>query len=308
MHRTTQTALLLIATLALSANLEAQDWRGRGSIRGQVADQLGQPLAGVEIGARLEAEGETHFTVTTNEHGRFTIARVRTGPWVLHVEHPGFEPLQQGVNALATRSAEPLTVILTRLPEKALAAVEVEAANEAFLAGDWSEARGRYRQALDKLPETDHPPVLLGIARTYLNEQDADLARDVLGQILEIDPGNSEAARLLASAMSAQGDIEAAQELLSRFESVEPDFNTLVGIGVSAYNAGDIPTALDHFDRAISVQPDQAYPYYNRGLCALSAADNEAAIADFQRFLRLDPEAAERAEVESYLEYLTAKE
>lgn len=305
--RSTIQHVTLALALSVSVGAVAQDWRGRGSLRGQVTDDAGQPLADIEIGARLEAEGETHFTVTTNERGRFTISRVRAGSWVLHIEHPGFEPLQQGVNAAATRSQDPVNVVLTRLPERALAAVEVDAANEAFLAGDWERARTSYESALEKLPEADRSPVLLGIARTHLNQQNAESAQQVLERALELDPTNVEAARLLASALSAEGEVAATQELLSRFESIEPDFNTLVGIGVSSYNSGDIDTARDHFNRAIEQRPGEPYPYYYRGLCSLSADDGSAALEDFERFLELAPEAEERSEVTGYIEYLQSE-
>jgi regulator of sirC expression with transglutaminase-like and TPR domain len=66
--------------------------------------------------------------------------------------------------------------------------------------------------------------------------------------------------------------------------------------------------AMGHFSSVVEDNPDLADGYYYRGLIYLQQGDSAAALADFQRFLELDPEHAEAATAREFLSYLEPAE
>ena len=67
--------------------------------------------------------------------------------------------------------------------------------------------------------------------------------------------------------------------------------------GVTAYEAGRYAQAEVAFSSAIALQPDWADAYYDRALANAARGRREQAIVDLQRYLRLRPEAEDRAAV-----------
>src|SRR5215207_2345589 len=85
MTRTLSVGALL---LALAAPATAQS----GRVFGVVADPSGAILPAVEIRATMrDATGETTRSVVTDGKGRFEVASLSPGAWVLSMSVPGFE-------------------------------------------------------------------------------------------------------------------------------------------------------------------------------------------------------------------------
>lgn len=69
--------------------------------------------------------------------------------------------------------------------------------------------------------------------------------------------------------------------------SNQADYHTELGrLAIQERNA---PEALRHFGKALAIDPERASHYYNRGVALFALGQNEAARADFQRTLQLDP-------------------
>ena len=56
------------------------------------------------------------------------------------------------------------------------------------------------------------------------------------------------------------------------------------------YNNGDFPEAITGFTEAITLNPDNAAAYYNRGLVYAGSGDYESAIVDYDRVLEIHPD------------------
>ena len=151
---------------------------------------------------------------------------------------------------------------------------------------------------------------------------DRTAARDQLRQASALDPSNQSLAYQLARAQEAVGANDAAAVEYCRFLALAPSApesaevrdrlaaltrNTQTGVsdkvmapflaGVSAYEGGRYAQAEISFSSAIALQPDWADAYYDRALANAARGRREQAIADLQRYLRLRPEAEDRAAV-----------
>jgi tetratricopeptide (TPR) repeat protein len=77
--------------------------------------------------------------------------------------------------------------------------------------------------------------------------------------------------------------------------------------GIAAYNAGRMEQAETLFSAAIKLQPDWADAYYNRAQTYAARGQKEFAVRDFQQYLRLKPEADDRASVVARVNSLRSK-
>lgn len=151
---------------------------------------------------------------------------------------------------------------------------------------------------------------------------DSATARDELGQAAALDPTDadlayrlgrahqtagasadavSEYCRFLALAPSAPEAVE-VRSRLSALTSVATEGRTAAVIsefqrGVEAYESGRSAEAEVAFTTAIRDEPQWAEAYYNRALASLARGAREPAVRDLEQFLRLKPEAEDRAAI-----------
>jgi tetratricopeptide (TPR) repeat protein len=147
-------------------------------------------------------------------------------------------------------------------------------------------------------------------------------ARDQLRQAAALDPTDADLAYQLARANDAADDATGAVREYCRFLAIAPNapeaaetrerVATLgrplqlatsqpavaaLQAGISAYERGDLATAETQFRTAIARQPSWAEAYYDRGVVLLARGDRPHALADFEQYLRLKPEADDRVAV-----------
>jgi tetratricopeptide (TPR) repeat protein len=151
---------------------------------------------------------------------------------------------------------------------------------------------------------------------------DRTAARDQLRQAIALDPGDADLAYQSARAQESAGALDEAALEYCRFLALAPNApesseardrvaaltvsaqakvseKILVPFraGIAAYEAGRIAEAESRFGSAIALQPDWADAYYDRALTFAVRGNRQAAIRDFQQYLRFKPEAEDRAAV-----------
>jgi len=170
----------------------------------------------------------------------------------------------------------------------------------------------RMRQAQD-LAQRGQQAAILG---------DRTGARDQLRQASSLDPTNADLTYQLARAEESAGSDSAAVKAYCRFIALAPDApevaesrtrlaQLMLGArradslraartfehGVSAYQRGQLDSANVAFTTALTLAPDWAAAYYDRGIVRQALGRRAEAASDFQQYLRLDPTASNRAEV-----------
>jgi tetratricopeptide (TPR) repeat protein len=129
--------------------------------------------------------------------------------------------------------------------------------------------------------------------------------REVLAKIVEI---HGEVAKDKATSLRAlsglgelalkKGDFEAAQKLFREALDISPEDE------VAAYNVGEIffsnqkvDEAIPFFELAVRIRKDWPKPYHRLGLVFLNKGDFEKALENLRKFVELDPQNPEVANV-----------
>lgn len=158
---------------------------------------------------------------------------------------------------------------------------------------------------------------------------DRTAARDQLKQAAALDPADPDLAYQLARAQEAASSPDAAANEYCRFVSLAPNapeaaeardriaslsrtvqtstserISAPFRDGIAAYESGRIAQAEGLFSAAIRLQPEWAEAYYNRAMTYAARGSRELAVSDLQQYLRLKPEADDRALVISRINAL----
>jgi tetratricopeptide (TPR) repeat protein len=304
--------LVLIALLmaVVATPVLAQGWAGRGRLQGTVKDENGEPIEGARITLVRSGEGPEPFF--TNNKGKWSFLGLTNGQWNVSIEFPGYVPSEGTVGANEFGSSPTINVTLRPIPPEVLAeaaatlSVELlEKGNQLLQEGKPTEARAEYENALAELEVENHPPVLMGIARTYYQEDDLEQAEATLRRVVEIEPDNIDALKLLSSMLVAQGREDEAKvfmDLLPEGELLDAD--AYLNVGIDFYNEGQLDEALAEFETVVGNFPELAAAYYYRGLVLLNKGENDAAAADFEKLIELAPDTPRATEAKDFLEYL----
>lgn len=306
-------AFLVLVALLLSAAaspLLAQAWAGRGRLQGSVKDEAGNPIEGAKVTLTRDGAGPEPFL--TNKKGKWSFLGLTNGMWTVTIEMDGHIPSEGTVAANEFGSSPTINVTLRPIPPEVLAeaaaalSVELlEKGNQLLQEGNTAEARAEYENALAELEVENHPPVLMGIARTYYQEENLEQAEATLRRIVEIEPDNIDALKLLGSMLVAQGRPDEAKVFMDQLPEGELlDADAYLNVGIDLYNEGNLDEALVEFERVVGNFPELAAAYYYRGLVLLNKGENAAAAADFEKLIELAPDTPRAAEAKDFLEYL----
>jgi Tfp pilus assembly protein PilF len=304
---------LLMAGLA--GEVAAQDWSGSGRVRGKVTGPDGKPIAGAQVYYRMVENpdaGPPPFT--TNKSGAYSFLGLKGGDWMVRVEADGYQPWSSGVpvEVFSTGVSDPVDARLEPLPAEVVAAIARNNASVNLKAGDalsakadFAGARAEYEKALAAVPDADKPIIFAAIGATYVNEGKVDDAKRAYEQALAIAPDHVQSLKGLCNIVAYQGDMALADQLYGRIPEAEPIHpNILITMAMGHFNQGDTEAAKVLLDRAIRDAPEDALSHYYRGLTELSLGENDAARADLERSLALDPNHREAANARDFLSQL----
>lgn len=281
-----------LAVGLLAGSASAQDWRGSGRVEGVVTDEADNPLATATIAADCPERGGG-TSIKSDKKGRWVLGGIVACNWNLDVSAEGYETRKISVTLPAEAARlKPVTVPLKRsgpAPELKAAA---QAADEAYKAGRFAEARAAYEQVLAAKPDLA-ATIQQQIGFSYIQEKQYDKALDALDKALLADPGNAQLRAIAAQAALEGRMMDRAKVLLAGLDTAQirnPDL--LFNMGVNFLNAGDTATAVEYFSKTIAVDDAYADAYYRRALANLGLGKTAECKADFQKVLQLDPAGA----------------
>lgn len=109
----------------------------------------------------------------------------------------------------------------------------------------------------------------------------------------KVEPGNAKAYLGAGSALNEQKEYGAAQKALQRSLEIRPDLaEAHYELARSLWGQGKWQAAEPHVRQAIELNEDYAGPHMLMGNIDIQREDPEAALAEFQKCLQLDPDGA----------------
>lgn len=204
----------------------------------------------------------------------------------------------------SAKAAEILEQLIAREPGAAVAARIFNQAVAATKKEDWATAERGFSQALELNPELFQ--AMLPLAQIYFSRDEFQEAVDMAESYLGHDEANARANMVRYEAYEALGDGESANAAFAELKEKSPVAAAQLFLrdGTNFYNNGAIKEATQAVETSLALDPTNPQTYYQLGLCYASAAKNNEAKANLEKFLELAPDHPEAASVRDMLTYL----
>ena len=301
--RIAQAAILL----TLAVLLAAPSWAATGLIRGTVTDSNDQPLEGVLITVTSDELTSYRETVTTNKKGAFTL-RFRSPQYKYKFlfEKAGFQAFTQEISPSATdmkRETFVMEQAESQVVERhgdlqSVVTGSTNAAINAFNAGLTAQRDAKFEEAKAKFQEALEADDTLGPAHLALAQVRLDL-REYEGAIasteaaMERNIPAADALRIKFQALRALGRTEEADAIAGQLETAEDQKGAARGLyndGATAFQAGDLETALAKFQKAAEFDPSLQDAHHAIATIYLGQENYEAAAESAETALSLGSE------------------
>ncbi len=162
-------------------------------------------------------------------------------------------------------------------------------------AGNWIASLNIYRRIIAQRP--DFQPAYCELARLYLDRDDFERARELVSEVLKIDPENTEAHFLLGVMEYIEGNFESALRSYRIVEKVDGlDCNLAMNIALVCEALGLHEDAITHLEHAMTHGEANAKVYE-------VLADLYRAVEDFQQAVRVLERAVKKFPMEASLHF-----
>jgi tetratricopeptide (TPR) repeat protein len=307
-------AWIVVAWCAGAPHAAAQ--RTTAGIRGQVLDEAGQPIPGVQIEMEFKGESRRKITRTqqSDKSGGFVRMGIPDGMWQITFSRPGYQTYVMEIHLSLGGFSEAGEVVLkaapamaaakaasaadvpapaapgTGLPAGEVAALEQSyaAALDAARAGRYDEAEAGLKAVLSKFPEVASAHYNLGYV--YRMKQDWKAAEAEYLRVTELEPSKSDAFIALAAVREADGRAdEAAEALLAAAPAFAGDARFQYALGVTSINSGRSADAEAALRKALELDPANADAHYQLGTVLVGQGKIKEAIAELETYLGMAP-------------------
>lgn len=166
--------------------------------------------------------------------------------------------------------------------------------------GRLEEAVSDYQKAIELSPP--YYEVWMNLGRCYHLQGQMAEAAQAYSVALDLDPRQMPALIGRAEAWEALGKVEQALADYSAALAINPNQPLLLANRATLhYELEDLAAALADLNLAIEQSPNNPEFHQNRSIVLMALGQLDAAARDLQTYLRLCPDAADRAEVENNL-------
>jgi tetratricopeptide (TPR) repeat protein len=308
--------ILVLAILVLALALPAQDDLGRGRISGDVVDASGAKVPGAIVvvesprsSVRLEAK--------TDKKGHFAVAGLGSGTWRVTVTKEGYLSSSTEVQVSQLAANPPVDLTLTKAsaagaaPSVAEGGSLLDNGNALLKAGRYDEALAAFEEFAAKFPDVF--AVHLNIGSAYMGKGDLDRAAAEFQAVLDRNgPAPEDLRKQKDTSLKALSGLGEVALKRGDFESAQGSFRRALEISpedpAAAYNVGEIffsnqkiDEAIAYFELAIKIKGDWPKPYHRLGLVYLNKGDLPKALENLKKFLELDPQNPEAANVKAMI-------
>lgn len=298
-------ALLLVVCLAIGGTVVAQDYKGKGRVKGLVTDEQGNPIEGVRV-KLFSVKAQQGFSINTEANGVWNANWIRNGTWNVDFEKIGYAPKKISMQISEFKRNPDIEVALKKV-EGLIISKELEEeltmGNELFEQGHFDEARVVYEKLLAENP--DAYIVNTNIGNTFFQQEKYSEAVPFYEKVLEKDAENISAMLNIGNCYANMNENEKALEWYGKiaFEKID-DSTVLFNIGTNYYNLAKYEDALRYYQRAVEIDPENLDALYQLGLANLTMGNKSQAIVHFENYLEKDPESGRADQVRGFIEYL----
>ncbi len=285
-----------------------------------VKDPGGEPMQGVSVSVSCEELPQYKQDSHTNKRGKVTLAFPdATKVYVLKIEHEGYLtmdiPFKPEIDKARSETVTLVSATAATAPSQAgEAGVDSQTIytpaekvfNEgvgALQEGDLETAKERFLKAQSMNP--DMTLVHSALGTVYLELGDPQSAIASANELLETEPDNPRAYRLLYEAHQALGDEAEAERALKRLAKLDTGGGTATLVyneGVEALEVGDRKSAKLRLREALEISPDFVPALSALAVLLINDGDFEEAAATADKLLTLQPDNAQAMRI-SYQAY-----
>lgn len=288
---------ILAATLLVATAAGAQTF---GRVKFQVTTPDGEPAAGVKITVTCTERGGYSQELKTNKKGEAVLSVVdATKVYQYRLDYEGYPALEDEVKPALrqTLTREIVLMPTASAAPPASAEARLTPAQQAFNAGitavqadDLATARAKFEEAAELDPKLAPPH--LALAGLALDDQDYEAAVRHADRVIELDPDNARAYRILHAAHTELGNKKEAKAALDKLGGLGEGADAAAVIyneGVAAFRVGDNATAEGNFLRALELQDDLTPAMTALAILYMQDGRHAEAAAMAERLLAREP-------------------
>ncbi len=299
-HITAIAAVLLFAASALSADV-------RGKLEGFVLDAEKNPIPKVKVSIISLKSSVKHFSVSTNEKGKFTQIGIWPGYYQVNLKKEGYQPLSTEVKVDIAESTK-LQLTLKKV-EKAVEQTLSQAdkffvrGNKLYAEQKYDQAAAAFENAVKQNAENWGYYFNLGLAYKKMKNPEKGLA--AFRKAAALNPAsyscNKEMGEVLAQSEKYEEALPFYKKAMDK-GSGDPDI--FYNYGVVLINLGRSDEAIKAFEKTVEIKEDYAEAFFQLGTLYVGKNRVEDAIRSFERFLSLAPDHAKAPLAKQLLDYL----
>lgn len=276
--------------------------------KGKVVDDAGKPIAGALLTLR-DLEAGSRIEIKTHEDGTFDRRMIPAARYELIIEKPGFAPQKQAFDWSAspdeTETVE-VQVVLRSEKEDARQAMGKKAAalyEESYAAlskNDCATASAKANEILTIGAGDYEYAVRFILGRCHaVNNENADAIVEY-EKVLALKPDFFEARFDLATTLEKEGQHDAALEQFEQAAALKPaDASVQYNVGALLLQQQQFDRARPYLQTAADLDSTHALAAKALGFACLQGEKKDTVTAQryLERYLQLEPQAADAAEV-----------
>jgi len=297
-------AAIVILAFAMFLCVAASAVAQESLIEGVVVDRDGKPIADAKIVFAHKSQGN-RFTLKSNKSGKFMKVGMPLGLYVVAAEADGFVPLNGEVNVDVGRN-QALKLVLEKVPVQAKQDPDLAEGTRLFQAGQFKEALPFFQKVIDRTPNNVEAGYALALSLLRAGQVDEAIAR--FEKVREMKPDMVQVYLALGECYFGKGESEKALSFFDRALELQPNSaEVYYNMGLIHYKNNQTEKAIQSFSVSQSLDPKFAATYYQLGLAYIKQGDMEKAVANLEKYLELQPDAPQAAQVRAIIDQIKKK-
>ena len=311
--RTLTCLWMAIAIVVLAAPAFAQT----GRVQGKVVDDAGKPVEGATITvSAIPDTGGQKWEAKTDKNGNYIIGTLPKSGNYLVVANKDKVGSDEGRAAVRLGNFTPLNFTLSAKARVSEEQAQKNAQIKKFFdegvaaanSGNHQAAVDAFTNAANAMPTCADCYYNIGVSQTQMKNSDG--AEAAFKKAIELRPAYPEAYNALAALYTTQRKMDLAAEAAKKAAELSSSAvggasaDSLYSAGVGLWNANKFQEAGDAFNGAIKSDPNHADAHFMLGKVNLNLGKLAEAAAEFDTYLKLQPNGKNAAEAKTTYEAL----